>query len=68
MTEKERQDPDILNGKRRLRIAKGSGTRVPDVNLLIKQYDQMSAMVNKFSKVDHSKFKESDLMDILSRK
>ncbi|WCR57996.1 signal recognition particle protein [Wolbachia endosymbiont of Ctenocephalides felis wCfeJ] len=68
MTEKERQDPDILNGKRRLRIAKGSGTGVPDVNLLIKQYNQMTSMVNKFSKVDHSKLKESDLMDMLSRK
>ncbi|WCR54281.1 MAG: Signal recognition particle protein [Wolbachia endosymbiont of Ctenocephalides orientis wCori] len=68
MTEKERQNPDILNGKRRLRIAKGSGTGVPDINLLIKQYDQMSAMVNKFSKIDHSKLKDSDLMDMLSRK
>ncbi|WP_341808166.1 signal recognition particle protein [Wolbachia endosymbiont (group E) of Neria commutata] len=68
MTEKERQNPDILNGKRRLRIAKGSGTSVPDINLLIKQYDQMSSMVNKFSKVDHSKLKESDLMDMLGKK
>ncbi|WP_250295119.1 signal recognition particle protein [Wolbachia endosymbiont of Oedothorax gibbosus] len=68
MTEKERQNPDILNGKRRLRISKGSGTSVTDVNLLIKQYNQMSSMVNKFSKVDHSKLKESDLMDMLSRK
>ncbi|MDN5248371.1 MAG: signal recognition particle protein [Wolbachia endosymbiont of Tyrophagus putrescentiae] len=64
MTEKERSEPNILNGKRRLRIAKGSGTSVADVNLLIKQYNQMSSMVNKFSK---SKTKESDLMDILSR-
>lgn len=68
MTEKERQNPDILNGKRRLRISKGSGTTVTDINLLIKQYNQMSSMVNKFSKVDHSKLKESDLMDMLSRK
>ncbi|MFP3023922.1 MAG: signal recognition particle protein, partial [Wolbachia sp.] len=68
MTEKERQNPDILNGKRRLRISKGSGTSVTDVNLLIKQYNQMSSVVNKFSKVDHSKLKESDLMDMLSRK
>ncbi|MDE5062620.1 signal recognition particle protein [Wolbachia endosymbiont of Drosophila tsacasi] len=68
MTEKERQNPDILNGKRRLRISKGSGTSVTEVNLLIKQYNQMSSVVNKFSKVDHSKLKESDLMDMLSRK
>jgi signal recognition particle subunit SRP54 len=68
MTEKERQNPDILNGKKRLRIAKGSGTSVPDINLLIKQYNQMSSMVNKFSKVDHSKLKESDLMGMLNKK
>ncbi|QKX01511.1 signal recognition particle protein [Wolbachia endosymbiont of Cruorifilaria tuberocauda] len=68
MTKEEKRDPGILNGKRRLRIAKGSGTRVSDINLLIKQYIQMSAMVNKFSKIDHSKLKESDLVDILSRK
>ncbi|WFW29874.1 MAG: signal recognition particle protein [Wolbachia endosymbiont of Menacanthus eurysternus] len=68
MTKEERSCPSILNGKRRLRIAKGSGTGVPDVNLLIKQYTQMSMMVNKFSKVDHGKLKESDLIDILNRK
>ncbi|MCV3769450.1 MAG: signal recognition particle protein, partial [Wolbachia pipientis] len=68
MTKKEKQNPGILNGKRRLRIAKGSGTRVPDINLLIKQYDQMSAVISKFGKVDYSKLKESDLVDILNRK
>ncbi|MDD9336701.1 MAG: signal recognition particle protein [Wolbachia sp.] len=68
MTEKERKNPDILNGKRRLRISKGSGTNVTDVNLLIKQYNQMSSMVNKFSKVDYTKLKKSDLMDMLGKK
>lgn len=68
MTEKERQDPSVLNGKRRLRIAKGSGTSVTDVNLLIKQYNQMSSIVSKLSKTDHSKTKEADLMDLLSRR
>lgn len=41
MTMKERRNPDILNGPRRARIAKGSGTRVQDVNQLIKQFEQM---------------------------
>ncbi len=68
MTKKEKRDPDILNGKRRLRIAKGSGTNVMDINLLIKQYDQINAIVNKFGKVDYSELKESDLIDMLSRK
>ncbi|MBV0899610.1 MAG: signal recognition particle protein [Wolbachia endosymbiont of Fragariocoptes setiger] len=65
MTEKERQDPNILNGKRRIRIAKGSGTNVSDVNLLIKQYSQMSSVVSTLSK---SKNKELELMDIFNKK
>jgi signal recognition particle subunit SRP54 len=40
MTPEERRDPAILNGSRRKRIARGSGTRVEDVNRLIKQYVQ----------------------------
>jgi signal recognition particle subunit SRP54 len=45
MTRKERRNPDILNGSRRLRIAKGSGTQVSDVNALIKQFSQMREMM-----------------------
>lgn len=41
MTPQERQNPNILNARRRLRIAKGSGTEVRDVNSLIKQFEQM---------------------------
>jgi len=40
MTPRERADPRILNGSRRRRIASGSGTRVEDVNRLVKQFDQ----------------------------
>jgi signal recognition particle subunit SRP54 len=40
MTVEERQDPSLLNGSRRKRIARGSGTRVEDVNRLVKQYVQ----------------------------
>jgi signal recognition particle subunit SRP54 len=65
MTQIEKEHPDILNGKRRLRIAKGSGTSVSDINLLIKQYNKMSSVVSKISK---SKNKESDLMEILNRR
>lgn len=45
MTMKERRNPDIINGSRRARIAKGSGTRVQDVNTLLKQFDQMRKMM-----------------------
>ncbi|RMH62243.1 MAG: signal recognition particle protein [Calditrichaeota bacterium] len=44
MTREEREKPQILNGSRRKRIARGSGTRVQDVKQLIKQYDQMKKM------------------------
>jgi len=44
MTDKERQNADILNGSRRKRIAAGSGTSVQEVNNLLRQYTQMSKM------------------------
>ena len=49
MTPEERRDPDVLNGSRRRRIAQGSGTRVRDVNDLIKQFEQMKKMMKSFS-------------------
>jgi signal recognition particle subunit SRP54 len=44
MTNKERQNADLINGSRRKRIANGSGTTVPEVNNLLRQYSQMSKM------------------------
>ncbi len=44
MTNRERQDHEIINGSRRKRIALGSGTTVPEVNALLKQYSQMRKM------------------------
>ena len=48
MTPEERKNPDILNGKRRERLAKGSGNSIQDVNNFIKQFDQMKSMMKKF--------------------
>jgi signal recognition particle subunit SRP54 len=45
MTKKERKDPDLMNGSRRLRIAKGSGRTVPEVNQLLAQFKQMQKMM-----------------------
>jgi signal recognition particle subunit SRP54 len=45
MTPKERQRPEILNGSRRLRIAKGSGRSVQEVNRLLTQFKQMQKMM-----------------------
>lgn len=51
MTPRERQFPKLLNASRRIRIAKGSGTTVQDVNKLIKQHQQMEAMMKKVKKM-----------------
>ena len=45
MTAKERQNPEIINGSRRQRIAKGAGVQVSDVNQLIKQFNQSKEMM-----------------------
>jgi signal recognition particle subunit SRP54 len=50
MTPQERRQHTIINGSRRRRIAKGSGTRVQDVNRLLKNYSQLLKMLKKFSK------------------
>jgi signal recognition particle subunit SRP54 len=50
MTRQERFQPNIINGSRRKRIARGSGTTVQDVNRLLKNYGQVMKMVKKFSK------------------
>jgi signal recognition particle subunit SRP54 len=49
MTMKERQQPQLINPSRKKRIARGSGTQVSDVNRLLKQFQQMSKMMKKFS-------------------
>jgi signal recognition particle subunit SRP54 len=49
MTKKERTKPDIINGSRRKRIAAGSGTKVEDVNRLLKSFEQMKTMMKQFS-------------------
>lgn len=51
MTKAERRNAKILNGSRRRRIAAGSGTSVPDVNRLLKQYKQMATMMKKVGKM-----------------
>ncbi len=51
MTSRERRYPTLLNASRRRRIARGSGTRVADINLLLRQFDQMRKMARKFGKM-----------------
>src|SRR5579864_187832 len=51
MTRAERRNPKLLNGSRRRRIATGSGTSVPDVNRLLKQYQDMAGVMKKMKKL-----------------
>jgi signal recognition particle subunit SRP54 len=50
MTPKERQQPQILNAKRRIRIAKGSGVRVTELNTMLNKFTQMQQMMKKMGK------------------
>jgi signal recognition particle subunit SRP54 len=49
MTPTERRDPTVLNGSRRRRIATGSGTSLPDVNRLVKQFSEMQKLMKQLS-------------------
>jgi signal recognition particle subunit SRP54 len=49
MTAKERQSPKIIDGRRRFRIAAGSGTTLQEVNQVLKQFEQMQKMMKQVS-------------------
>jgi signal recognition particle subunit SRP54 len=55
MTIKEKESPNILNGSRRLRIAKGSGRPVHEVNALLNQFSQMQKMMKKMGNLKNNK-------------
>jgi signal recognition particle subunit SRP54 len=55
MTPKERANPDIINQSRRLRIAKGSGSKLEDVNRLMKQFDQTRKVMKMMTGMNSSK-------------
>jgi len=55
MTLQERREPEILNGSRRRRIARGSGTSVQQVNQLLKQFTEMQKMFSQMSKMSKKK-------------
>lgn len=58
MTPKEREHPDIINGSRRERIAKGSGTSIQEVNRLMKQFDEMRKMMKQVANTPMGKGKK----------
>lgn len=52
MTKEERRHPDILNAKRKERIAKGCGRSVADINRLLKQFEQSRLMMKQMGNLD----------------
>jgi signal recognition particle subunit SRP54 len=61
MTRKERRNPQILHASRKRRIAAGSGTAVPEVNKLLKQYQQMQTMMKLVKKMGQKQFMQRGL-------
>jgi signal recognition particle subunit SRP54 len=55
MTNAERNNPDLINGSRRKRIARGSGNEVQDVNQLLKQFAQMRKMMKQLGSLGKKK-------------
>ena len=52
MTRAERANPQILNGSRRRRIARGSGRSIQDVNRLVKQFNSMQKMMKRMGRME----------------
>ncbi len=63
MTKAEKADPSIINGSRRKRIAGGSGTKIEDVNRLLKQFDELRKMMKA---VSGSNNKAQNMMRMMS--
>ncbi len=64
MTVEERRHPEIIAGSRRKRIARGSGTRVQDVNRLLKQFEQTRQMMKQFTSIDKKSKKGKKLFSL----
>lgn len=67
MTKKERKDARLINGSRKRRIAQGSGTSVPDVNKLLKQFKDMSDMMKRMKKLGKKGLLRQGLKGLMPR-
>lgn len=65
MTPDERRRPEMINGSRRSRIAKGSGTQIADVNRLVKQFGEMQKMMKRIGSKNNKGSKGFDLTEAL---
>ena len=67
MTSGERRNVKLLNGSRKRRVAAGSGTNVPEINRLLKQYKQMAQMMKKVGKMDQKALQRSGFAGLMPR-
>ena len=65
MTNKERVNPDIIKASRKIRISNGSGTKVQEINRLLKQFFQSQKMMKKIGNLSNNKM-PTDLINQLS--
>lgn len=63
MTPYEREHPESLNGSRKIRIAKGSGTTVQDINTFLKQFEEMRKMMKKVLNADPKQLKRMEQLN-----
>ncbi len=66
MTAEERRRPELIKGSRRLRIARGSGTSVQQVNQLVKQFDQMRKLMRQIGARQDAGHRRADAPGALS--
>jgi signal recognition particle subunit SRP54 len=67
MTVKERRNPKLIDGSRRRRIAAGSGTTVPEINRLLKQYQDMADMMKRMNKLGKKGLARHGMQALLPR-
>jgi signal recognition particle subunit SRP54 len=65
MTKRERRNPKVIDGSRRRRIAAGSGTSVPEINRLLKQYQDMADMMKRMNKLGKKGFARHGIQGLL---
>ena len=67
MTPAERRNVKLLNGSRKRRVAAGSGTSVPEINRMLKQYKQMTRIMKRMGKMDPRALRRDGLAALMPR-
>ena len=67
MTKEERSFPKILNASRKIRIANGSGVKVPEINKIVKQFLKMQKMMKHMKGMDQKSLMRGNIQDLLQK-